>query len=87
MEGTEIRRQTDAAVSRKSGAKRASDIRARWPWVEPAIWTDRMLSALEKGVKGGVWLKNGQSTTLRNAGCILWNKPGSPSESHFDVNH
>jgi RNA-directed DNA polymerase len=27
----------------------------RWRWVEPAVWTDRMLTALETGVKGGVW--------------------------------
>jgi RNA-directed DNA polymerase len=26
-----------------------------WGWVERAVWTDRMLEALEKGVKGGVW--------------------------------
>ena len=31
------------------------DIRARWAWVEPAVWTDRMLTALEQGVKGGKW--------------------------------
>lgn len=36
-------------------ATQVSDIRARWAWAEPAVWTDRMLSALEKGVKGGVW--------------------------------
>lgn len=27
----------------------------RWGWVEPSIWTERMLTALEKGVKGGKW--------------------------------
>jgi len=31
------------------------DIRARWPWVEPGVWTERMLEALENGVKGGRW--------------------------------
>jgi RNA-directed DNA polymerase len=29
--------------------------RARWAWVEASIWTDRMLAALEDGVKGDVW--------------------------------
>src|SRR5262249_25309266 len=24
-------------------------------WAEPAVWTERMLTALEQGVKGGVW--------------------------------
>jgi len=37
------------------GARHAGDIRDRWEWVEPAIWTDRMLTALETGVKGGKW--------------------------------
>lgn len=27
----------------------------RWQWVEPEIWTDRMIAALETGVKGGRW--------------------------------
>ncbi len=29
--------------------------RARWAWVEASAWTDRMLAALEYGVKGDVW--------------------------------
>jgi len=37
------------------GAKRAGDIQDRWSWVEPSIWTERMLTALEQGVKGGKW--------------------------------
>jgi len=37
------------------GTKQAGDIRARWAWVEPSVWTTRMLTALESGVKGGVW--------------------------------
>jgi len=32
-------------------------IRARWAWVEPEVWTERMLTALEEGVKGGKWLR------------------------------
>jgi len=27
----------------------------KWDWVERTVWTERMLEALEKGVKGGVW--------------------------------
>ena len=42
-----------AAVS--IATKQARDIRARWSWVEPEVWTDRMLTALEQGVKGGQW--------------------------------
>jgi RNA-directed DNA polymerase len=29
----------------------------RWLWTEPAVWTMRMLTALEQGVKGGVWFR------------------------------
>jgi len=36
-------------------AMQAGDIRDRWSWVEPRVWTDRMLTALEQGVKGGTW--------------------------------
>lgn len=36
-------------------ATQAGDVRARWAWTEPSVWTDRMLTALEQGVKGGVW--------------------------------
>jgi len=36
-------------------AKQVGEVRARWAWAEPSVWTDRMLTALEQGVKGGVW--------------------------------
>ena len=42
-----------ATVSKKT--KQVGDVRARWDWTEPKAWTDRMLTALEKGVKGGKW--------------------------------
>ena len=42
-----------AAVPAK--AIRAGEILLRWNWVEPRIWTQRMLTALEQGVKGGKW--------------------------------
>ena len=31
--------------------------RARWYWVEPTVWTDRMLTALETGFEGNVWFR------------------------------
>ena len=37
------------------GAKQVGEVRSRWEWAEPSVWTDRMLAALETGVKGGVW--------------------------------
>ena len=36
-------------------AKQVGEVRARWAWTEPSVWTDRMLTALEQGVKGGIW--------------------------------
>jgi RNA-directed DNA polymerase len=36
-------------------AKQAGEIEAKWSWVEPCVWTERMLTALELGVKGGKW--------------------------------
>lgn len=36
-------------------AKQVGEVRARWAWTEPCIWTERMLTALEEGVKGGKW--------------------------------
>lgn len=47
------REEEPAAVSRET--KQAGEIRARWAWVEPSVWTERMLTALEAGVKGGKW--------------------------------
>src|SRR5713226_4800511 len=36
-------------------AKQVGEVQARWAWIEPAVWTERMLTALEVGVKGGIW--------------------------------
>src|SRR5712691_6356424 len=36
-------------------AKQVGEVRARWAWTEPAVWTERMLTALQVGVKGGIW--------------------------------
>ena len=53
MEGTMEDRPP--SVSRTCVTKQGGEARARWAWVEPSVWTDRMLEALERGVKGGVW--------------------------------
>jgi RNA-directed DNA polymerase len=36
-------------------ATRAGAILLRWGWVEPTVWTERMLTALDEGVQGGRW--------------------------------
>jgi RNA-directed DNA polymerase len=38
-------------------AQQGGDVMARWGWAEPAVWTERMLTALEEGVQGGKWFR------------------------------
>jgi RNA-directed DNA polymerase len=63
-------------------AKQVGDIRSRWPWVEPNIWTDRMLTALENGVKGGKWYslmdKVHSMSNLRSAFSMVKANQGAP---------
>jgi RNA-directed DNA polymerase len=46
---------SEATPARVPQATQAGEVRTRWAWTEPSVWTDRMLTALEEGVKGGVW--------------------------------
>lgn len=50
-------RTTDQEPSRvrKSELEQGGEIAARWGWVEREVWTERMLEALETGVRGGKW--------------------------------
>jgi Retron-type reverse transcriptase len=38
-------------------AQQGGDNRARWAWVEPTVWTERMLATLETGIEGGKWFR------------------------------
>jgi RNA-directed DNA polymerase len=51
----ESQKPTGTSAGAPSAAKPAGDILLRWKWVERSVWTDRMLMALERGVKGGRW--------------------------------
>ena len=42
-----------SAEQAKQGAE--TPTQRNWAWVEAEVWTERMLSALENGVKGGKW--------------------------------
>ena len=53
VEGMKSRPEEGTPAAVPAGATQAGDIRARWAWVEPTVWTERMLAALEQGVKGG----------------------------------
>jgi RNA-directed DNA polymerase len=47
--------QPPSAVPEK--AQQEGAIRARWAWVEPEVWTERMLATLETGIEGGKWFR------------------------------
>ena len=53
MKKTRTEQQELFAVSETT--KREREVSARWAWTEPAVWTERMVDALEGGVKGGKW--------------------------------
>lgn len=48
-------RQPKAQSTEVPKAKQVEDVRDRWKWTESSVWTDRMLMALDNGVKGGKW--------------------------------
>ena len=67
----------------------AGETRDRWSWVEPCVWTDRMLTALEQGVRGGRWYslidKVYARSTLRAAfACVKANR-GAAGVDHQTV--
>lgn len=70
-------------------ATQAGEAQARWGWVERSVWTDRMLEALEKGVKGGVWFslidKVYRPRTLQQAWQRVRAKKGGPGVDHQSI--
>lgn len=69
--------------------RRAGEILRRWCWVELTVWTMRMLTALEEGVKGGKWFsvidKIWPDQTLRAAyGQVAANR-GAAGVDHVTV--
>ena len=50
-----LKEEQPATVFSGMETKQAGEVRDRWSWSEPSIWTTRMLTALEIGVKGGKW--------------------------------
>ena len=57
-------------VSVPEEAKQAGEVRVRWAWAEPSVWTERMLTALEGGVKGGKWFSLIDKVSSRRV--LLW---------------
>lgn len=61
----------------------------RWMWVEPSVWTDRMLTALEQGVKGGCWFslidKVYSERCLHASACQVEANAGAAGVDHVSV--
>ncbi len=70
-------------------ATQGGDVLSRWAWTEPAVWTERMLTALEQGVKGGVWFslmdKVLAERNLRVAATKVVANQGAPGVDHISV--
>ena len=70
-------------------ATRAGEALLRWGWVEPTAWTERMLTALEQGVKGGKWFslidKVHPDRTLRAAFSQVAANKGAAGVDHVTV--
>src|SRR5271156_5674095 len=58
-------------------------------WVEPTVWTERMLTALQKGVKGGKWFslidKVHPERTLRAAFTQVAANDGAAGVDHVTI--
>jgi len=76
-------------------AKRAGDVQEPpgtirdWAWTEPTVWTERMLAALETGVKGGKWYslidKVYSADTLQAAFAQVEANEGAAGVDHVSV--
>ena len=50
-----VKDDTDSIVRVTARPESVPDDPREWSWVEASVWTDRMLSALGNGVRGGKW--------------------------------
>lgn len=70
-------------------AKQAREACDRWSWVEASVWTERMLTALEEGVKGGCWFslidKVASEKGLRAAFAKVERNGGAAGVDHVTV--
>ena len=70
-------------------AQQDGDVLVRWAWTEPAVWTERMLTALEEGVKGGKWFRLidkvfAERNLVASYGKVAANQ-GAPGVDHVTV--
>ena len=71
-----------AAVVGLNPPKQAGDIHRRWWWIEPSVWTERMLTRLEESepttVWYGLWDKVIAERNLQAAFWAVWRNRGAP---------
>lgn len=83
------RSPADQSATVPSAATPADATDARWAWVAPEVWTPRMLTALERGVRGGRWHtlidKVYALPTLRAAFTRVKANDGAPGVDHVTV--
>ena len=70
-------------------ANTTGTIWVRWAWVDAAVWTERMLTALEKGVQGDKWYslmdKVGSRKTLERAFVQVKANQGAAGVDHVTI--
>src|SRR5205807_7202788 len=70
-------------------ANTTGTIWARWAWVDAAVWTERMLTALENGVQGSKWYslmdKVGCRKTLERAWIQVQANKGVAGVDHVRI--
>lgn len=52
-----MNKQPESQLATVPLAQQAKETYARWRWVEPSVWTARMLTVLEQGIEGGKWFR------------------------------
>ena len=62
-------------------AQQGGEIRARWAWVEPTVWTERMLATLETGIEGRKWLRLiNEEELITDSSIPTWSCTPKPSK-------
>ena len=51
--GKEAKPDIVSGSSRRPQTRPDGEVRTRWAWTEPSVWTRRMLTALDNGVRAG----------------------------------
>ena len=71
-----------APVTGQNQSQQAGDIHNRWWWVEPSVWTERMLTRLETNEPTTVWFRLWDKVVaernLQAAFWAVWRNAGAP---------